>query len=155
VGHTLIREYYAFFNDRRFADASEFFAPDAVLEHPPFGQPLNGPSGYLRFAEIWIKAFPDAIVSIERVEQRGDTICEVDATGAGAHLGTLDLGSYGVLKPSGAQVTLRFRQMLEIRCGLITFSSISFDMQDLIRKLKGATDADARTVSHIDRPRPL
>lgn len=151
MGHTLIRAYYANFNDRCFDVASELFAPDALLEHPPFGQPLYGPAGFLTFAQLWIRAFPDSMVAIERVEQRGDTICEVDVTVVGTHLGTLDLGSYGVLKSTGAHVSLRFRQMLEIRCGLITFSSLSFDMQDLVRKLKGAddsADADARNIAN-------
>lgn len=116
------------------------FALDAVLEHPPFGQPLLGPRGYLTFAQVWIEAFPDGMVAIGRVEQRGDTICEVEVTGVGTHLGTLDLGSYGVLKPTGARASLRFRQLLEIRCGQITFSSISFDMQDLLRQLNGTAN---------------
>jgi hypothetical protein len=46
-----------------------------------------------------------------------------------------------VLKATGAHVLLRFRQMLEIRCGQITFSIISFDMQDLVRQLKVADDS--------------
>jgi predicted ester cyclase len=140
VSHVLIRQYFASFNERRLTDAAELFTEDAMLEHPPFGQALKGPAGYLTFAGLWVGAFPDAAMSIERVEQRGDTICEVDVVSAGTHQADLDLGAYGVIKASGARASLRFRQMLEIRYGRITFSSISFDMQDLLRQLQGAAD---------------
>ncbi len=135
VGHLLIRKYYACFNERRFAEAAELFASDAVLEFPPFGNANAGPEGYLRFAEAWVRAFPDGHLEIEHVEQRGDTICEVDLIGTGTHAADFDLGAYGVFKASGAKARLRVRQLLEIRVGKITYSSLTFDVHDLIRQL--------------------
>ncbi len=135
VSHLLIRQYYACFNERRFAEAAELFALDAVLEFPPFGNAACGPEGYLRFAELWVRAFPDGRLDIEHVEQRGDTICEVDLIGTGTHVGDFDLGPYGVFKASGAKARLRFRELLEIRVGKITYSSLTFDVHDLIRQL--------------------
>ena len=136
LGHELIRQYYACFNERRFADAAELLSADAVFEHGPSGQRQQGGAGYIHFAETWVQAFPDATLSILRVEQHGDTICEVDLVGTGTHLGTFDLGAGGTFKATGVQTTLRFREMLEIRVGKITFSSLSFDMQELIRQLR-------------------
>jgi predicted ester cyclase len=133
----LIREYYACFNERRFRDAAELFARDAVLEHPPFGQRQVGVEGYLHFAESWIRAFPDGQVRIEHVEQRGDTICEIDLTGSGTHNGDLNMGPYGVFKATNRPAVLRFRELLEIRRGKITYSSLTFDVHDLIRQLTG------------------
>ena len=45
------------------------------------------------------------------------------------------MGGYGIFKASGAKTTLRFRELIEIRGGKITFSSITFDPHDLIRQL--------------------
>jgi len=89
VAHTLIRRYYACFNDRRFSDAIELFTPDAILEYPPFSAGQRGPACYLAFAEMWTRAFPDGIVTIEHVEQRGDTICEVDLIANGTVNGVI------------------------------------------------------------------
>jgi SnoaL-like polyketide cyclase len=133
VGDALIRRYYACFNDRRFGDAAELIAPDAIMEYPPYGAQQRGPACYLAYAAMWTKAFPDGIVTIEHVEQRGDTICEVDLVGHGTHLGDFDLGSGGVLKASGVKTSLRFRELLEIRRDRITFSSLSFGVQTLLQ----------------------
>ena len=137
--HLLIREYYACFNERRFRDAAELFARDAILEHPPFGERQVGGEGYLRFAEAWARAFPDGRLKIDHVEQRGDTICEIDLIGTGTHKGDLDMGMYGVFKATGRPASLRFRELLEIRHSKITYSSLTFDVHELIRQLTGGT----------------
>jgi len=136
LGHELIREYYACFNQRRFSDAAELFSEDAVVEHAATGQRLLGGAGYIRFAEMWVQAFPDAGLSIVRVEQQGDTICEVDLLGTGTHLGVFDLGATGQFKPTGARARLPFREMLEIRVGRITYSSLRFDLHELMKQLQ-------------------
>jgi len=135
-GHELIRKYYACFNERRFADAAEFFFDDAMLEHGPFGQRQQGGAGYLQFAEMWVRAFPDAALSIVRVEQHGDTICEVDLILTGTHLGAFDLGEGGLFKATGAHAKIPVRELLEVRVGKITYSSLAFDLHELIRQLR-------------------
>jgi predicted ester cyclase len=135
-GHELIREYYACFNERRFSDAAELFADDAVIEHAVMGSRQHGGSGYTRFAEMWVKAFPDARLAIIRVEQHGDTICEVDLMGTGTHLGPFDLGAAGLFAASGNHARLPFRELLEVRVGKITYSSLAFDLHELIRQLQ-------------------
>ena len=97
--HMLIREYYACFNEHRFRDAADLFALDAVLEHQPFGPATRGGGGYLQFAQMWTDAFPDGTLTIDHVEQRGDTICEVDLVAMGTHAGDIDMGPFGVFKP--------------------------------------------------------
>ena len=134
-GHELIRKYYACFNERRFADAAEFFSDDAVLEHGPLEQRQQDGAGYLQFAEMWVRAFPDAALSIVRVEQHGDTICEVDLIVTGTHLGAFDLGEGGLFKATGAQAKIPVRELLEVRVGKITYSSLAFDLHELIRQL--------------------
>ena len=130
----LIREYYACFNERRFRDAVRLFANDALLEHVPFGRQDYGIDGYVRFANLWIAAFPDAAFAVERVERRSDSIFEVHLLAKGTHLGVFDLG-LSKFKPTNGTATLRLRELLNICERTITSSTLSFDLNDLIRQL--------------------
>ena len=132
--HLLIRDYYKCFNERRFADAAELFAFDAVIEHSPSSQSKRGPEGYLDSARAAVAAFPDLHLQIVHVEQRGDTICEVDLIGTGTHEGEWSMGTLGTFKATGRRTSIRIREMLEIRSGMITYSSLSWDMQEIVAK---------------------
>ena len=131
----LVRDYYRCFNDRQIVTAGTLFAPDAVVDMPPFVRNATGADAYAQFADAWFRAFPDAVLTIEHVEQRNDTMCEVDVLATGTHQGPLDLGVYGLLRPSGVWLTLRWRELLEIRDGHIVNASVSFDINQLIREL--------------------
>ena len=130
--HLLIREYYAAFNERRFDDAAEMFTEDAVIQHRPDGVLQKGPDGYLESAHSTIAIFPDLQVNILHVEQRGDTIVEIDLSAVGTHKGDWNMGALGVLKADGAVKTVRHREMLEIRGGKITYSSITYDIKNFV-----------------------
>jgi hypothetical protein len=131
----VVRQLYAAFNERRIDDAAALFRDDAVLEHIPLGRQQRGPDGYLEFVRMWLNAFPDASVDVERISYRGGFRCEVDLRATGTHQGPLDLGGYGFFKPSGAPGELRLRQMVEITDRRIAFSSLSFDVQDIVQQL--------------------
>lgn len=135
MADTLVRRYYAAFNEHRVADAAALFARDATVEQPPFTGSLRGGDAYVQFAQTWVEAFPDARLTIEHVEQRGDTICEVDLVATGTHRGVLRLGAYGTLNASGLQAVLRMRELLEVQSGRITYASLSFNIHDLIYQL--------------------
>jgi len=135
MGDGLIRQYYDCFNQRRFQDGVALFARDAVVEHPPFHHAQQGSEAFLEFGAMWVEAFPDGQLRIDQVEQRGDTICEVNLVATGTHQGTLKLGAYGVFKPTHAQLNLRLRQLFEVRFERITFSSLSIDVQGLVPQL--------------------
>jgi hypothetical protein len=139
--HLLIREYYKAFNDRRLADASELFTFDAVIQHRPDGVVLKGPDGYLESARATIAIFPDLQIQILHVEQRGDTIVEVDLSATGTHRGDWNMGALGTLKADGAAKTVPHREMLEIRGGKITFSSITYDIKHFVARTGGSRDA--------------
>lgn len=130
--HQLIRHYYNAFNERRFDDAAELFTDDAVLEHVPADVPLKGPAAYLASARAAIAAFPDLALRIVHVEQRGDTICEVDVLCTGTHQGEWAMGELGPFKPTGQRHSYHVREMLEIRGGKITYSSLSWDLQEVV-----------------------
>ncbi len=131
----LIRDYYRCFNERRLADAGALFSADAVLQMPPFVQKAAARDGYAQFADAWLRAFPDAQFMMEHVEQRNETMCEVDLMATGTHTGSLDLGALGLFKPSGVRLTLLLRELLEIRDGKITYASLVVDINNLVRGL--------------------
>ncbi len=115
MSDALIRHYYDCFNRRRFGDAAELFAPDADVELIP-GERGQGGAAYLRFAETWVAAFPDATMAIQRVEQRSETLAEVYLLATGTHEGPLRFGIYK-FRPTLAEVVLHVRELLDIRHG--------------------------------------
>jgi predicted ester cyclase len=130
---TILRAYYTAFNQRRFADAATLLTPDAMLDHVPFGQQRGG-DAYVRFATTWCLAFPDAALTVERVDQRGENIVDVHLLGTGTHLGLLDFGSYR-FKPTGTVARLHMRETLTIADDKIAASTLSFDVNDLVAQL--------------------
>jgi predicted ester cyclase len=130
--HLLIRRYYEAFNERRFGENAELFTADAVLQHRPRAAPLKGPEGYLESARQATTSFPDLRFQILHVEQRGDTIVEIDVSATGTLVGDWTAGSFGTLKATGKTKTFRIRETLEIRGGKITFSSLTYDLQELL-----------------------
>jgi len=130
--HLLIRDYYKAFNERRFESAAELFTRDATIEHLPAAITRRGPDGYLDSARAAVAAFPDLHLQIVHVEQRGDTICEVDVLCTGTHEGEWSMGTLGPFKPTGRRHSYHIREMLEIRGGKITYSSLSWDLQEIV-----------------------
>ena len=148
-----VRQYYTAFNERRIADACALFTRDATVEHLSFGAAHHGSDAFAQFAAKWLRAFPDALFTVERVEQCGDTICEVDLVATGTHLDVLDLAAYGTFKPSGARTTIHMRELLEVRGGKITHASLSFDIHDLVHQL--ASIDYAALMRHLDQLQQL
>ena len=144
-----IRAYYACFNERRFRDAAALFTPDAIVQHIPLAHNERGAHAYQRFAETWIRAFPDGVLDPTRITSRGDTLWEVDLRASGTHLGALEFGSFGTFKPTGAHASLRLRELLDVRDGYIVFSNLSLDVQELIQQLTVIDYAALRR--HLDR----
>ena len=135
MSERLIREYYACFNERRLRDAAMLVAPDATVERPPFTPSTGGRDVLVEFTGKMLHAFPDARLTIQAIEQRGENLFEVECLASGTHLNALDLGPYGVFKPSRTPTTLHLRELLEIVDDKIVYSSLSFDVQDLVHQL--------------------
>ena len=131
----LVQRLYESFNARDLNQAAALFADDALLEHAATGRQQRGGSGYLEFVRMWIGAFPDATLEVERITPRSPTTVEVDVCATGTHEGPLDLGGYGLFKPSGTKGNLRMRQILEVRDGKFVYSALSFDVQDIVQQL--------------------
>jgi hypothetical protein len=133
INETLIRQYYAYFNERRLAEAAKLFADDALLEHIPFGRD-HGPRGYIRLAEMWVRAFDKVAFNVERVEARGGTFQEVYLQAVGTHIGVLQFGVYR-FTPTKVRAVVRVRELLDIRDDKIVLSSLTVDLNDLITQL--------------------
>lgn len=131
---TIVREHIAAFNERRLEDAAAVFAYDALLQHRPGSGLPKGPAGYLESAHMALTSFPDLRFEILHVEPRGNTIVEVDVSATGTHAGDWTSGTLGTVKATGQLKTFRVRETLEIRGGKITFSSLTYDLPDLIGK---------------------
>jgi predicted ester cyclase len=131
----LTERLYALFNARELDAAAALFADGAVLEHAAPRRQQRGGAGYLEFARMWIGAFPDAVMTVEGITPRNPTTVEIDLLATGTHQGPLDLGGYGLFKPTGASARLRLRQIIELRDGQIAYSALSFDVQDIVQQL--------------------
>jgi hypothetical protein len=148
----LISRYYAAFNQRQFADAAACVAADAVLDQWPFLQQECGGIGYLQFVSAWMRAFPDAVFGIRSVTPRDANVLEVLLEATGTHQGPVDIGGW-VFQPTGSQVTFGLREVMELRAGKIAFSSVVYDLHDIVEKL---TQVDTTNLlNHLDRLRHL
>lgn len=149
---TTAQRLFAAFNARELEEAAALFAPDAPFEYAP-GRRQAGRVGYLEFARNWIGAFPDAVLTIEAVTPRSPAAVEIDILATGTHQGALDLGGYGLFKPSGTMGRLRLRQIVETRDGLITYSALSFDVHDIVQQL--TVVSVPRLLDHLKRVQQL
>lgn len=152
ANESLIRQYYACFNERRLIDAAALLADDAVLEQVPLQQQRKGSAGYLQFVYGWLSAFPDAILAVQNIHSRDDVTHESDLLATGTHLGSLDMGGW-VFKPTLTAASLRLRELIEVRDGRIVYSSVSFDVQEIVEQL--ARVDHAKLLWHTDRIRHL
>ena len=150
--HTIIAAYYAHFNQRQFVEAAALFAADAVLEQLPLRTQERGGIGYLQFASVWLRAFPDAVLHAERITSTHASTFDVELRATGTHRGALDLGGR-VFRPNGTRVALHLRELLQIADGKIVFSTVSFDLHELVDKL--ARPDAALLLRHIRRLQEL
>ena len=152
VGGALIEQYYASFNQRCFVEGAALFADDAVLEQLPQLRQERGGIGYLQFVSAWLRAFPDAAFVVRRSHSDDNRTFDVSLDAVGTHRGALDVGGW-VFRPTGVQVTFGIREVLEVRDGKIVFSSITFNLHDIVEKL--AEVDTSMLVEHLERLRHL
>lgn len=145
-----VRLFVDCFNQRRLDAAAALFAPDAVIT-PVSNRPFErGGAGLMQLAGIWLAAFPDATLTVEDVISRDERFYEAQLAGSGTHAGVLDLGSLS-FRPTGVAARLNLRALFEVRDGLITYCSLSFDVQELVEQL---TIVDsAKILEHVERIR--
>jgi predicted ester cyclase len=128
-----VNDYYRYFNERRVTDAAALFSEDADIEFIP-GENLRGPLGYHEFAGTWTSAFPNLILEVESMSWRDERACEIYLRASGTHQDVFRFGRYQ-FQPTGADVSLRLRELLEVSDGRITSSMIAVDFNEMVRQL--------------------
>jgi hypothetical protein len=147
-----IRRYYECFNNRLLDEGAALYAADALLEQLPLRQQQRGGAGYLQFTTAWINAFPDAVLAVQRVASRPGGTHDISLVASGTHSGPLDLGGK-IFRATGSRTTLHLRELLSIQGGQIVFSSLSFDLHEVIDQLVKVDCG--KLLAHVERIRQL
>jgi len=130
---------YDRFNRHELAASDDLFAPDAVVECPPFRHQGDGALGWRAFVERVATAFPDARLRVERLSKLADSMYQCFVLCDGTHRGVFDVGSHGQFSPTGRRVHLTFRQLVQFRGGKIVYMNMSCDPVELTRLMTVGT----------------
>lgn len=133
----MARLYYRLFNERRLDEAGRLVHPEAEFHYEPTTQRLRGRAGYRALAAMWLNAFEDARVEVVSLREVDAGVVEADLLGRGTHTGDLVLGEALTIPATGRQAELSFREVLEIRGGLIRALRLEFDLAEMQRRLAG------------------
>lgn len=128
------RRYYQLFNDRRFEEAEALVDPQAVFSYPVAKEHFIGRAGYRELVQRWTEAFPDALLTITRVEVSRDTAC-TECIGEGTHQGLLELPGLPRVLPTGVKAQLPMRETIRVINNLVVQSRMEFDPHELRRRL--------------------
>jgi steroid delta-isomerase-like uncharacterized protein len=128
---SLLRRYYALFNERSLTEASDLVAPDCVFDHVPSKERTDGPEGYLALAERWLRASPDIQSTVEDISQIEAGVYRVRLVIQGTFAGAFEPSSSIGVAGEGRSFTLRATQRVRIRDGKIAASRLTYARQDL------------------------
>jgi steroid delta-isomerase-like uncharacterized protein len=129
----LARSLYEAFNNRDFDLLAEAIAPDGRLTIVGTGQAFVGPDGARQYNTMWATAFPDGMVTVDRVIAQDDAVV-VEFTGRGTHTGPLATPA-GDIPATGRSATLQFVDVYEVVGGKIKSQHNYFDSGALMAQL--------------------
>lgn len=138
----LARSLYEAFNNRDFELGARMIAPEGTITLIGTGQTFTGPEGSRQFETMWATAFPDGMVTVERVVAQGDDVV-VEYTGRGTHTGPLST-PVGDIPATGRSVTLQFVDMLEFADGKLRSQRSYLDSGSLMAQLGISAEQSAR-----------
>lgn len=130
---TLARSFYEAFNNRDFDLLAEAIAPEGTITMVGSGQTLRGPEGSRQYNTMWDTAFPDGMITVNRIIAQGDHVV-VEFTGRGTHTGTMTTPA-GAIPATGRSVTLEFIDVLEFGDGKLMSQRSYFDTGSLMTQL--------------------
>jgi CheY-like chemotaxis protein len=130
----LLERYYELFNERRFVDAQRLVTRDASMPVSAIHERQVGYASCLTSLNHWIRAFPDAQLTLLRIDPLDAGYC-ADLLVEGTHHGDFEIKPFGWFHASGRKITLRLHHYVEIHDGRLARSYVSFDPQDLGRHL--------------------
>ncbi|MCW2621653.1 MAG: hypothetical protein JWL64_1255 [Frankiales bacterium] len=138
----LARRGFEAFNAHDLDAMAGLTHPDAELTVVGSDQVLRGEEGTRQYARMWLDAFPDARVTVDRVLVSGDTAV-IEFTGRGTHTGTLN-GPGGSIPATGRSLTLPICEIQEFRDDKMVASRSYFDTALILAQL-GVLPAPAQT----------
>lgn len=130
---TLARSLYDAFNNRDFDLLSESVAPEGTITMTGSGQTFRGPDGARQYNTMWADAFPDGMITIDRIIAQDDYVV-VEFTGRGTHTGTLATPA-GDIPATGRSVTLQLIDVLEFADDQVKAQRSYFDSGSLMAQL--------------------
>lgn len=137
----LARRLHEAWNERNFDEIAEATAPDGTLTIVASGDTFEGVEGSRRYNSMWVDAFPDGKVTVDRVIASGDDVV-VEFTGRGTHTGTL-VTSMGEIPATGRSVTLQFCDVMQFKNGKVQEQRSYFDTGSMMAQLGLAADQTA------------
>lgn len=130
---TLARSLYDAFNNRDFDVLAESIAPEGTITMVGSGRTFTGPAGTRDYNTMWADAFPDGMVTVDRIIAQDDYVV-VEFTGRGTHTGTLATPA-GDIPATGRSVTLQLVDVLEFDAGKVKTQRSYFDTGSLMAQL--------------------
>lgn len=140
---TLARELYAAWNDRDFDRLADSMAPDGEIIVVGSGEIYRGPGGSRRYNSMWADAFPDGVITVDRIVDGGDCVV-AEFTGRGTHTGTLST-PMGDIPATGRSVTLQLCDVTEYVDGKVRSQRTYFDTGSLMTQLGLSEQAPTET----------
>jgi steroid delta-isomerase-like uncharacterized protein len=129
----IAREFPAAWNDRDFDRAARLMADDGEILIVGTGERFTGPTGVVKFSEMWADGFPDGRVEVIETIAEGDRVVVV-YRGRGTHTGTLRNAS-GEIPATGKEITLDLCDVVEIKDGKVKSVRTYFDSGSLLAQL--------------------
>jgi predicted ester cyclase len=119
-------EVFARHEPGAFADYAQ---PDFVMRIAGLSEPLNGPEGFISWATEYQRAFPDMVVTIERVVVDGSDVF------LKWHSVQTHLGEYRNMKPTGRQASIEALELLRFRGDRVAEGWLMFDPLRVMQQL--------------------
>lgn len=138
----IVRGYYQAINDRDMKRVVSLTSEKCKFNDIPQGKTLTGKNALKDDCSIWLAAFPDGTVQVNRLIPAEDYVV-VEFTGKGTHTGPLGEGAEA-LPATNKKVELRFCDLVKLDKGLISEVTSYYDQATLLRQLGRAETAKAR-----------
>ena len=120
------------FNAHDLAAFGELFSDD-VVQNASGGVHLEGKAAAMEFYGVWLEAFPDARIDLDRVVMTDDVAVE-EGTFSGTHTGVFHTPE-GDIPPTGRTVSAPYVQILSFRDGKFFNSNLTYDRLLLLEQL--------------------
>ena len=137
ANETLVRQFYAAFNNRKFDEATRLASDKFEWRDVATGETYRGPAGMRQFIERWVNAFGDAKLDITRVVV-SDQFFAAELLGRGTHSGALETPG-GSIAPTNRKIELPCCEVGMIENGKIRSGSTYYDAATIMQQL-GVTE---------------